>query len=89
MNMSHYLLFLEEEREDILAALQPHQMAIMSQDIVQSSNRTLKLGYNDHSELGGVPAPSIPKSGRPPSWTKCGSGGSCSSICHSKPGGPT
>ena len=50
---SHYLLFLEEECEDVSAPLQPHGMAMISQDIVDSVNRVVKLGYNDHSDRRG------------------------------------
>ena len=49
---SHYLLFLEEDCENILAALQPQGMAMMSRDFVDSVNRILKVGYNDHSDHG-------------------------------------
>ena len=47
------LIFLEEDYDDVLAPLQPHGMAMMSQDIVESVNRILKAGYNDHSDYGG------------------------------------
>ena len=50
---SHYLLFLQEEWDDVLAALQRHGMGVVSQDIVESVNRILKVGYKDHSERGG------------------------------------
>ena len=49
----HYLLFLEEDCDDVLVGLQPHGMAMMSQDIVKSVNRILKVGYNNHSDCGG------------------------------------
>ena len=48
---SQYLLFLQEDYDNVLAALQPHGM--MSQDMVQSVNRFFKVGYNDHSDHGG------------------------------------
>ena len=38
---------------NVLASLQPHLMAMMSQDIVESMNRIPKVGYNDHSDRGG------------------------------------
>ena len=47
---SHCLLFLEEDCDDVLAALQPHGMAMISQDILKSVNRILKVAYNDHSD---------------------------------------
>ena len=50
---SHYLLFLEEGCDDVLAALPPHGMAMMRQDIVESVNKILKVGNNDHSDRGG------------------------------------
>ena len=53
ISRSHSLLFLEEDRDDVLAALQPHAMAMMRQDIVESVNGILKVGYNDHSDCGG------------------------------------
>ena len=49
---SHYLLFLEEDCDDVLAAVQPHSMVMMRQDIVESVNRILEVGYNDHLDCG-------------------------------------
>ena len=49
---SHYLLFLEEHCGDVLAALQPHGIALISHNIVDSVNRILKLVYNHHLARG-------------------------------------
>ena len=50
---SHHLLFLEEDFNDVLMALQPHGMAMMCHDIAERVNRIVKVGYNDHSDRGG------------------------------------
>ena len=50
---SHCVLFLQEDCDNVLAALQPRGMAMMSHDIVQSVNKILKVGSNDHSDCGG------------------------------------
>ena len=48
----HYLLFLEEDCQHVLADIYPYGMAMFSGDVVESLNRLLKKGFNDHSDRG-------------------------------------
>ena len=66
----HYLLLLEEDCDDVVAALQPNGMPMMSLDIVESVNRITKAGYNDHSDPLTFPRPfPAPRNG---SWRQGG-----------------
>ena len=53
------MLCLEGDCDDVLAALQRYGIAMLSQDIVESVNRILKVGYNDHSDRGGAQHPTL------------------------------
>ena len=49
---SHCLLFLEEDANRLLQDIWPFSMAVFSNDIVQSLNRFLKQGFDEHSARG-------------------------------------
>ena len=49
---SHYLLFQEEDHQQLPADIYPYGMAMFSRDVVKSLNRLLKKGFNDHSSRG-------------------------------------
>ena len=70
---------------NVLVSLQPHRMAMMSQDIVESMNRIPKVGYNDHSDCGGGCAEHTTLR-ESCVVAQLWSAGSCSSICHPNPG---
>ena len=50
---SQYLLFLEQDCEQLLEDIYPYGMAMFSGDVVEGFNRLLKQAFNDHSNRGG------------------------------------
>ena len=50
---SQYLLFLEQDCEQVLRDIYPYGMAMFSGDVVEGLNRLLKQAFNDHSNRGG------------------------------------
>ena len=79
--------FSNEDYDDVLVAVQPQGIVRMSHVIVESVKRTVKVGCNDHSDLGGGCAEYLTH-GKPAAWPKCGIGGSCNLICQSTTGEP-